>query len=162
MWCYFFSNKKSELPYWITNITFEWLLSFMNYFNMPIQNFFSKTYITSMFTFLKGFFSSWTDLICTFRSPFWETLWSHSNGFFPSWTDSINLIKYFFARNHIWMASFLYELIPYAYSNLFFEKKQYNKHCIWMASFLHEQIQYAELVCHKHYIWMASFLHELI
>ena len=49
-----------------TNVTFEGLLSFMNWFNVSIQTSFSQKSCSTNVTF-KVFFSLWTDSPCLFR-----------------------------------------------------------------------------------------------
>ena len=104
---------------WVTNIAFEGLFYFMNWFNISTQITFLRK-IASQVLHLKGFFPSWTDSICPLKFSFWEKLasqfffeglysfmnrfnmvfkclfWeklasqrSHWNGFFSLLTDSV-------------------------------------------------------------------------
>ena len=79
----------------------------------------------------------------------------HFNGFFSSWTDSICSFKLTFWTNHkhcILMASFLHELIQYVHSNLLLGQNFCCKCYTWMASFSHELFQYAHS---KIYKWLC-------
>ena len=71
--------------FWIAVITFDWLLSFMNWFYMlNIQiSLWEKSAMQALH--LNGFFSSWADSIPLYRSRYWKK-------FFSSWTDLICLI----------------------------------------------------------------------
>ena len=82
------------------NVTFERLHSFVYWFNMHFQKLFLRNF-ASQSLHLKGFIPLWTDSISTFRCCFWEAL--HHN-------------------LYIYRASFLYELIQYALSDVVFEK----------------------------------------
>ena len=69
-------------------------LSFMNLFDMSIQNPFLRKLLPQLLH-LNGFFPSWPDLMYSFRFTFWIKLLSqmlHFNGFFPSLHELLNSI----------------------------------------------------------------------
>ena len=88
----------------VTNVTFEWFLSIVNWSNV-----FSRTalvrraVITS--SHLNVLFSSWTGSMCIFKLPFWEKQWSqmsHLSGFFTSWISELCFLKFFW-REIFWL-----------------------------------------------------------
>jgi len=58
--------------------------------HVSIQNLLAEK-LESHSEHLNGFFLSWTDAMCLFKSDFHEKLEQHSehlNGFFPPWTEA--------------------------------------------------------------------------
>ena len=79
----------------VTNVTFEWFLSIVNWSNVFSQTaLVRRAVITS--SHLNVLFSSWAGSMCIFKLPFWE-----NSGH----------------KCHIWVVSLLDEFLSYAFSN---------------------------------------------
>ena len=88
----------------VTNVTFEWFLSIVNWSNVFSQTaLVRRAVITS--SHLNVLFSSWTGSMCIFKLPFWQkqlSQMSHLSGFFTSWISELCFLKFFW-REIFWL-----------------------------------------------------------